>query len=119
MCVCIITPAEDACIGEIVREEVAQPVDAVACRPCLLAVSIQAMDGDDARSRLVWAIEYKDEAYSTTGLVPSDTTCKPWITMPAGSVEGEDAEGPVVACLSFSWCVGARFWEVYVRFGAL
>ena len=43
----IVAPAEYACVRQVVREEIAQPVDAVACRPCLLAVSVQAMDGDD------------------------------------------------------------------------
>jgi hypothetical protein len=45
--VCIVAPAEYARVGQVVREEVAQPVDAAACRPGLLAVSVQAMDGDD------------------------------------------------------------------------
>lgn len=43
----VIAPAEYARVGQVVREEVAQPVDAATCRPCLLAVSVQAMDGDD------------------------------------------------------------------------
>jgi hypothetical protein len=47
MCVRIVAPAEDARVGEVVREEVAQPIDAAACCPRLLAVSVQAMDGDD------------------------------------------------------------------------
>jgi hypothetical protein len=52
MCVRIIAPAEYARVGQVVREEVAQPVDAVARRPCLLAVSVQAMDGDDTAVEL-------------------------------------------------------------------
>jgi hypothetical protein len=47
MHVCIVAPAEYARVGQVVREEVAQPVNAAACRPCLLAVSVQAVDGDD------------------------------------------------------------------------
>jgi hypothetical protein len=44
----IVAPAEYARVGQVAREKVAQPVDAAACRPCLLAVSVQAVDGDDA-----------------------------------------------------------------------
>jgi hypothetical protein len=47
VCVRIVAPAEYARVGEVVREEVAQPVNAAARRPCLLAMSVQAMDGDD------------------------------------------------------------------------
>jgi hypothetical protein len=49
MCIRIVAPAEYACVRQVVREEVAQPVDAVARRPRLLVVSVQTMDGDDAR----------------------------------------------------------------------
>jgi hypothetical protein len=51
VCVRIVTPTEYARVGQIVREEVAQPVDTVGCCPRLLAMSVQAMDGDDARDR--------------------------------------------------------------------
>jgi hypothetical protein len=44
----IVAPAEYARVRQVAREKVAQPVDAAACRPCLLAVSVQAVDGDDA-----------------------------------------------------------------------
>jgi hypothetical protein len=47
LCVRIVAPAEYARVGEVAREEVAQPVDAAARCPCLLAMSVQAMDGDD------------------------------------------------------------------------
>jgi hypothetical protein len=47
MCVRIVAPAEYARVGQVLWEEVAQPVDAAARRPRLLAVSVQAMDGDD------------------------------------------------------------------------
>jgi hypothetical protein len=50
--VCIVAPAEYARVGQVVREEVAQPVDAAARRPCLLAVSVQAMDGDNTTVKL-------------------------------------------------------------------
>ena len=49
MCVRIVAPAKYTCVGEVVWEEIAEPVDAVASRPGLLAVSVQAMDSNDAR----------------------------------------------------------------------
>jgi hypothetical protein len=47
MRVCIVAPTEYARVRQVLREEVAQPVDAAARRPRLLAVSVQAMDSDD------------------------------------------------------------------------
>jgi hypothetical protein len=47
LCVRIVPPAEYARVRQVVREEVTQPVDATARCSCLLAVSVQAMDGDD------------------------------------------------------------------------
>jgi hypothetical protein len=47
MCVCIVAPAENARVGQVVREKVSQPVDTVVRRPRLLAVSVQTMDCDD------------------------------------------------------------------------
>jgi hypothetical protein len=44
----VVAPAEYARVRQVVREEVAQPVDAVARRPCLHAVSVEAVDSDDA-----------------------------------------------------------------------
>jgi hypothetical protein len=37
---------------QVVREQVARPVDAVARRPRLLAVAVQAVDRDDAAAAL-------------------------------------------------------------------
>jgi hypothetical protein len=51
----IVAPAEYARVREIMREEVAQPVDAVVRRPCLLAVSVQAVHSDNAVIELVSA----------------------------------------------------------------
>jgi hypothetical protein len=48
----IVAPAEYARVGQVVRDEVAQPVDAAARRPCPLAVSVQAMNSDDAVAEL-------------------------------------------------------------------
>jgi hypothetical protein len=47
MRVCIVAPSEYARVGQVVGEEVAQPVDTVVCRPRLLAVSVQTMDCDN------------------------------------------------------------------------
>lgn len=44
----IVAPAEDAGMRDVVRQEVAEPVDSIACGPCCLAVAVGAMDGDDA-----------------------------------------------------------------------
>jgi len=47
----VVAPAEYARVGQVVREQVAQPVDAVGaagCRPRLLAVPVQAVDCDNA-----------------------------------------------------------------------
>ena len=44
MCVRIVAPAEYARVGEVVREEVAQPVDAAARRPCLESSHRVAID---------------------------------------------------------------------------
>jgi hypothetical protein len=40
----IVAPAEYAGVGQVMREEVEQPVDAAVRRPCLLSVSVQAVD---------------------------------------------------------------------------
>ena len=44
----VVAPAEYACARQVVRQQVAQPVHAVTSRPRLLAVSVQAVDRDDA-----------------------------------------------------------------------
>jgi hypothetical protein len=48
MRVWVVASAEYARVEEVLREEVAEPVDAVARRPRVLPVSVQAMDSDDA-----------------------------------------------------------------------
>ena len=45
----IITPAKYSGIREIVREEMAQPVDTIVCRPCSLAMTIETMDGNNTK----------------------------------------------------------------------
>jgi len=44
----IVSPAEDARVRDISREEIAEPVHAVRRRPGLVAVSVQAMDSYNA-----------------------------------------------------------------------
>lgn len=44
----IVAPTQDTCVGNIAREEVARPMYAVARCPCLLAVTVQPVDDDDA-----------------------------------------------------------------------
>lgn len=44
----IVPPTEDSGVRDIVRKEIAKPVDAIRGRPGLVLVSIQAVDGDDA-----------------------------------------------------------------------
>jgi hypothetical protein len=56
----VVAPVEYARVWQVVREQVAQPfdvVDAVACRPRLPAVLVQAVDCDDARVDCVSPIE--------------------------------------------------------------
>jgi hypothetical protein len=47
MRVCIVAPTKYARVGQVVREEVSEPVNTVVRRPRLLAVSVQTMDGDN------------------------------------------------------------------------
>jgi hypothetical protein len=49
---CIVAPAVYARVRQVVWEEIAQPVDAVACRLRHFAVSVQAMDRHNARAGL-------------------------------------------------------------------
>jgi hypothetical protein len=51
---CIVAPAVYARIRQVVWKEIAQPVDAVACRLRRFAVSVQAMDCHDARAGLAF-----------------------------------------------------------------
>lgn len=48
MSICIISPANDARIRYVSREEVSEPVGAVSSRPGLVAVPVQAMDNNNA-----------------------------------------------------------------------
>jgi cobalamin biosynthesis protein CbiD len=43
----VVAPAEDPGVRDVARQEIAEPVDTVARGPGLVAVAIEAMDGDD------------------------------------------------------------------------
>jgi len=40
VCICIVAPAKDACVWNIVRKEIAEPVFAVRSYPSLVSVSV-------------------------------------------------------------------------------
>lgn len=80
----IVAPAEDARIRDIVREEIAEPVDAVRRRPSLVSVSIQPMDGDDTANRQDKHIN-TCPTYSIVAFCPSATTLRPWGQASRGS----------------------------------
>lgn len=48
MGVCIIAPSKDAGVVEPLWQEIPQPQHIVAGGPCLLAVAVETMNGDDA-----------------------------------------------------------------------
>ena len=52
MCVRIIPPTEDSRVRNIVRKEIAEPVDSICGRPSLLTVSIQPMDSDNTEGNI-------------------------------------------------------------------
>jgi hypothetical protein len=64
VCVRVVAPAEHARGGEVVRKEVTQPVDAAARCPRLLAVSVQAMKGDDAAVGLAVDAQPSDKKHT-------------------------------------------------------
>jgi hypothetical protein len=64
MRVCIVAPTEYARVGQVVREEVAQPVDTVVRRPRLLAVSVQTMDCDNTAVQLVANAQTSDRKHT-------------------------------------------------------
>ena len=48
MCICIISPTEDACIRDVAWQEVAGPMDIVHRRPRFITVSIETMHSNNA-----------------------------------------------------------------------
>jgi hypothetical protein len=64
MRVCIVALTKYARVREVVREEVAQLVNAAARRLCLLAVSVQAMDGDDTAVKLAANVQTSSEKHT-------------------------------------------------------
>lgn len=51
MCVCVVSPAQDACIWDVHRKEIVEPMNAVCCRPGLVAVSVQSVDSHDTEMK--------------------------------------------------------------------
>lgn len=77
----IVAPAEDTRIGNIVREEIAEPVDAVRGGPSFVLMSVQAMNGHNTSiSQRSYRSGYA-LAYSTMGQSPSATIFRPWGVM--------------------------------------
>jgi hypothetical protein len=81
-------------------EEIAQPVDAVACHSCCFTMPIMAIDSlycDNASARLAVQQEGKKDTYSIIGSVPLTTTCKPCATASTGSAQKDAAaaRGPI------------------------
>lgn len=70
MGVCIVPPAEDSRIGDVVRKEVSKPVDAVRGRPGLVTVSVQAMDGDNAAGDVRTGIAARENGSLDDGVDP-------------------------------------------------
>ena len=57
MCICVIAPAHDAGVGNLCRQQVSKPKDAITGCPCLLPMSIQPMDCDNTSGlRLVLSV---------------------------------------------------------------
>ena len=56
MCSCIVTPAKDARVWHIGREEVTQPLNTICSRPGLVVISVQSMDGNDTAMNLEQAL---------------------------------------------------------------
>jgi hypothetical protein len=77
MGVCIVPPAEDSGVRDIVWKEIAEPVGSIRGRPGLFLVSVQAMDGDDAEETSEQVVEQARPAHSTTGLTPAATSFRP------------------------------------------
>jgi hypothetical protein len=48
VCVCIVSPAENARVWDIGRQEVAKPMHIVRRRPGLVVVAVQSVDSNDA-----------------------------------------------------------------------
>ena len=57
MSIRIVSPAKDTCIGDIVWEEIAEPVDPIRGGPGFVSMPVQAVDDDDARRTSVRSAE--------------------------------------------------------------
>lgn len=47
----VVTPAEDASVRNVTRQEIAEPVDAIACGPGPFAVAVEPRHSDDTEAR--------------------------------------------------------------------
>lgn len=87
-----------------------EPVGAVRYRPRLVAVSVQVMDGNDARALSVRALMVVQMAYSTTDCSPSATTLRPM----ADALDGCCGFDELPVCRSVS-LTEAEYWGRQVR----
>jgi hypothetical protein len=88
MCICIVSPAEDARFWDIIWEQVTKPVDAICSCPGLVSVSIQPMNDNNTAESQVMRCSAHGPAYSTRGLSPSATTLRPWGDVSTAAFEG-------------------------------
>jgi hypothetical protein len=72
----IVSPAEDPRMGEVIREEIAEPVLAIRGSPSLVAVSVQAVHGNNAE-KISSVVQQAEPTYSTTTFCPSATIDRP------------------------------------------
>ena len=75
----VIAIGEDPSGWDPIGEEIPQPQHAVVGRPRLLAVAVQAMDGNDTTKQALKFLQVADAVttYSTTGEIPSASTLMP------------------------------------------
>jgi hypothetical protein len=66
----IVPPAEDSGVRDIVWEEIAEPVGSIRGRPGLFLVSVQAMDGDDAKGTVRTSSAARETSLLDDGIDP-------------------------------------------------
>ncbi len=87
--ICIISPTEDACIWDVGREKIVEPVVSVYCCPGLVAMSVQSMDGNNTGMKSDQALTRYEVTYSMTGCSPPATTLRPWKDTSTGCLGSE------------------------------
>jgi hypothetical protein len=104
LCVRIVALAEYACVGQVVQENVAQSVDAVACRPRRFVVSVQAMDCHDARAGSAVGRAIGQQGRILNRRVDAlSYHLQPCAIAVIGSAEAEDAKSSGGGCLDVKW----------------